>query len=61
MRTTFEQLFGEIKTYKSVNFTSQLKIGLSSVERIYLVYGILENSKTCLYGNKAEDVLETNQ
>ena len=49
-----------IKTYKTYNFTSQLKIGLSSVERIYLVYGILENAKTCLYCNKADDVFETN-
>ena len=39
--------FGEIKTYKFVDFTSQVKIGLSSVERIYLIYGILENAKTC--------------
>ena len=39
---------------------SQLKIGLSSVERIYLVYEILENAKTYLYGNKADDVFEIN-
>ena len=39
---------------------SQLKIGLSSIERIYLVYGIKVNAKTCLYGNKADDVFETN-
>ena len=26
-----------------------------------LVYGILENAKTYLYGNKADDVFETNQ
>ena len=30
------------------------------VERIYLIYGILENAKTCLYSNKADDVFETN-
>ena len=47
-----------MKTYKFVDFMSQLKIGLSSVERIYLVHGILENAKTCLYGNKADDVFE---
>ena len=52
--------FGEIKTYKFVDFTSQLKIGLSSVEGIYLVYGIFENAKTCLYGDKANDVFKTN-
>ena len=39
---------------------SQLKVGLSSVERTYLVFGILENAKTCLYGNKRADVFEAN-
>ena len=39
---------------------SQLKVGLSSVERIYLVFGILENAKTCMYGNKRDDVFEAN-
>ena len=49
---TVEQLFGEVKAYKFVEFTSQLKIGLSSVEKIYSVYVILENAKTYLYGYK---------
>ena len=39
---------------------SQLKTGLSSVERIYSVYGTLENAKTWLYGYKTDDVFETN-
>ena len=60
VRPTVEWLFGKIKTYKFVEFTSQLKIGLSYVERIYSVYGILENAKTCLYGYKTDDVFETN-
>ena len=55
-----------MKTYKFVEFTSQLKIGLKlnigliSVERVYLVYGILENAKTCRYGKNTSDVFETN-
>ena len=60
VRPTVELLFGEIKTSKFVDFTSQLKIDLRSVERIFLVYEILKNDKTCLYGNKAHDVFETN-
>ena len=72
VRNTVEYFFGEIKTYKSVDFTSQLKIGLSSVkrkiglssvERIYLIYGITKTcvyAKICVYGNKADDVFETN-
>ena len=39
---------------------SQLKTGLSYIGEIYLVYGILENAKTCLYGNKAANVFEAN-
>ena len=59
VRTKVEKIFGEIKTYKFVEFTSQLKTGLSSFERICSVYGILENAKTCLYCYKT-DVFETN-
>ena len=58
VRPTVQCLFGEIKAYKFVHFTSKLKTGLSFVERNYLVHGILENAKTCLYGNKADDVFE---
>ena len=58
VRATVEQHFGEIKIYKFVDFTSQLKIRLSSIESVYLVYKILENTKTCLYGNKVDDVFE---
>ena len=50
----------EIKNYKLVDFAPQLKISLSSAGRIYLVYEILETTKTCLFGNKADDVFETN-
>ena len=53
---TVEQLFHEIKTLKFLSFSPQLMIGLSSVGKIYLVYGILENAKNCLYGNKVADL-----
>ena len=35
---------------------SQLKTGLSFVGKIYLICGILENAKTCPYGNKVADL-----
>ena len=54
------RLLVEIKNYKFVEFTSQLKIGLRFVERIYSLYGILENAKACLYCYKTDDVFETN-
>ena len=52
-------LSGEIRTYKFVDFTSQLKIGLSSIEKIYLVSEISGNAKTYLYSNKVTDLLES--
>ena len=38
---------------------SQLKIGLNSVGKIYLVCGISKIVKTYGYGNKAADMFET--
>ena len=34
---------------------------MSSVGKIYVVCGILENTKTCLYGNKEADLFEANR
>ena len=59
-RATFEWFFDEIKTYKFLDFKSQLKINLSSVGKIYLICGVLGNAKTCLYGNKVADFFEIN-
>ena len=55
-KATHQQLFGERKTLKFLDFSSQLKIGLSSVGKIYLVCGIFENVKSCLCGNKVADL-----
>ena len=47
-----EWLFGDIiNSYKYVDFKKQLKIGLSSVAKMYVVCAILRNALTCLYGN----------
>ena len=59
VRVTVEWLFGEIKTYfKFVDFKTQLKVGLRSVGKIYLVCGLLQNARTCLYGNKVSEYFE---
>ena len=59
VRVTVEWLFGEIKTYfKFVDFKTQLKVGLSSIGKIYLVCGLLQNARTCLYGNKVSEYFE---
>ena len=53
VRAAAECLFGEIKIYfKFADFKTQLKVGLSSIGKICLVCGLLQNVKTCLYGNK---------
>ena len=47
-----EWLFNKIKTYfKFVSLKSQMKIALSAVGKIYCVCALLQNTRTCLYGN----------
>ena len=55
VRATVEWLFDEIKASKYFGFKSQAKTGLGSLGKIYLVCGILENTETCLSGNKVAD------
>ena len=55
-RVAVECLFGEIKTF--VAFKTQLKFVLSSIGKIYLNCGLLQASRTCLYGNKDSEHLE---
>lgn len=52
VRVAVEWLFGDIVNYfKFIDFKKQMKIGLSSVGKFYFVSALLENSRTCLYGN----------
>ena len=51
-----ERLFGEIVNYfKFINFKKNLKIGMSSVGKMYIVCALLRNALTCLYGNTTSD------
>ena len=53
VRTSVEWLFGDIINYfKFLDFKKNLKIGLSSVGKMYLVCALLRNALTCLYGNQ---------
>ena len=46
-------LFNDIATYfKFIDFKKNMKIGLSSVGKMYVVCAILRNALTCLYGNQ---------
>ena len=45
-------------SWKFIDFKKNLKIGLSSVGRMYLVCAILRNALTCLYGNMTSEYFD---
>ena len=50
--TSVEWLFGDIiNFFFFMDFKKNMKIGLSQVEKMYIVCAILRNSLTCLYSN----------
>ena len=52
-RMSVEWLFGDIiNSFKFLDFKKNLKIGLSSVGKMYVVSALLRNALTCLYGNE---------
>ena len=52
VRVSVEWLFGLVKNYfKFIDFKQTQKIGMSPVEKVYVVCAILQNANTCLYGN----------
>ena len=52
VRVSVEWLFGDvINFFKFLDFKKDLKIGLSSIGKMYIVCAILQNARTCLYGN----------
>lgn len=52
-RVSVEWLFGDILNYfKFLDFKKNLKLGLSSVGKTYVVCALLQNALTCLYGNQ---------
>ena len=53
VRSSVEWLFGDIINYfKCLDFKKNLKIGLSSVGKMYIVSALLQNALTCLFGNQ---------
>lgn len=52
-RVSVEWLFGDIVNYfKFLDFKKNLKIGMSSVGKMYVVCALIRNALTCLYGNQ---------
>ena len=59
VRVSVEWLFGDILNYfKFLDFKKNLKIGLSSIGKTYVVCALLRNALTCLYGNQTADFFE---
>ena len=53
LRVSVEWLFGDIINYfKFLDFKKNLKIGMSSIRKLYIVCALLHNARTCLYGSK---------
>ena len=54
-----EWLFGDIaSTCKFIDYMKNLKVALSSVEKMYIVAAILRNALTCLYGNSTSSFFD---
>ena len=52
VRVSVEWLFGDIiKYFKFVDFKKNLKIGMHSIGKMYIVCALLQNALSCLYGN----------
>ena len=59
VRISVEWLFGDIQNYfKFIDFKKNLKVGLSSVGKMYAVSALLRNALTCLYGNKTSEYFQ---
>ena len=56
LRISVEWLFGDvINSFKFLDNRKNLKIGLSSVGKLYVVCALLRNAITCLYGNNTSE------
>ena len=59
VRTSVEWLFNDIINYfKFLDFKKNLKVGLSSVGKMYIVSALLRNALTCLYGNSTSQFFD---
>ena len=59
VRSSVEWLFGDVINYfKFMDFKKNLKIGMSSVGKMYLVCALFHNALTCLYGNKTSEYFD---
>ena len=56
VRVAVEWIFGEIiNDFKFLDFKKNLKIGMSSVGKMYNICALLHSAITCLYENKTSE------
>ena len=59
VRVSVEWIFGDILNYfRFLDFKKNLKIGLSSVGKMYIVAAILRNALTCMQSNNTSKFFE---
>ena len=59
VRVSVEWLFEDIiDFFRFLDYRKSLKISLSSVGKMYLVFDLLRNTITCLYGNKTSEFFD---
>ena len=59
VRTSVEWLFADVQNYfKFIDFKKNLKVGLSSFGKMYVVSALLRNALTCLYGNETSQYFQ---
>ena len=59
VRVSVEWMFENITKYFSfIDFKRQMKLNLSAIGKMYIVSALLENARTCLYGNIVSTTFE---
>ena len=59
VRISVEWLFADIVNYFNfLDFKKNLKLGLSSIGKMYIVCAILKNALTCFYGNQTSEFFQ---
>ena len=59
VRSSVEWLFADITNWFAfIDFKKNLKIGLSSIGKMYIVCALLKNARTCLYGSMTTDYFQ---
>ena len=52
VRVSVEWVFGDILEYFSfLDFKKDLKVGLSSIDKMYVICALLRNAHLCVYGS----------